>query len=134
MSKVATVFIALFGALLLAASIIVALQSTDSEPDLAVVDVIFGLPVLLLAGGISFMTTRRCFRRGALTRKRAALYYAAISILSCLAFQVVSRYLTPSNISYEFSYPGNTGTYHMVQFYFKQNGCGWKDRPWKAGL
>ena len=128
MPKSAIILFALFGAALACAAVMVAFQSTDSEPDVFLADLLFVVPTILCLAGFSFFATWRAMRRGAVRFRWAILGYAGVILLAYLGFQITTRYLVPSDIRYEFTYPGNTGTYHMVQFYFRENGR-WLEGP-----
>jgi hypothetical protein len=128
MPKTAIVFATLFGAVILAASLILPFQLMNSEPDLILADILFGLPVTLLIAGLSLWATSRAIRRHSLTFRKATSLYAGVLFLAFSAFQITSHCLVPSNIDYAFSYPGNTGSYHMVQFYFRHDGH-WLEGP-----
>jgi len=67
-----------------------------------------------------------CKKRFAI--KTALLYYCTILIVSYGIFRTTKRILIPPEIQYEVSYPGNTGSYHKVQFYFKHDGR-WLEGP-----
>ncbi len=102
------------------------LMSSDSL-DLFVVAILLFLPFVAFVAGVIFLNLL-CIRRRLLRARNAVVLFASILVLSAVAFMLINRSLTPANISFAFSYPGNTGSYHAVQFYFKDNGQ-WLEGP-----
>jgi hypothetical protein len=128
MPKPAIALLSLLGAVVLVFSIVLAFQSTNSDSDLVLADFLLGAPVVLLTAGFSILTTSRAIRSGAIKFQSAAFCYAAVVLLAYCGFQITARYLIPADIRFDFSCPGNTGSYHAVQFYFKHDGR-WLEGP-----
>lgn len=133
MRHTATVLIGFLGALLLTGSIVLAFDNLNSDTDVASLIVLIVFPVVFLTAGLSLHASSRAIRRGTLTVKMTILYYVALTLIPPMVYEMVLFYLIPSNIKCEFSYPGNTGTYQAVQFYFKHDGR-WLGGPSVEGL
>lgn len=128
MSKSATVSSAIFGIIAVATGVLFAFSNMNSDPDIVLCEFVLGLPVILLAGGISCYFNGKAIRLKLLTRKIATVRHCAILIAGYAAYRLAAGCLVPSNIEFQYSYPGNTGTFQEVQFYFKQDGH-WLNGP-----
>jgi len=99
--------------------LLLATDSRNSDSDL----VGFCIILAFIAYGIlAFLTL--VFAIGEMLLLRSFLS----GVIAFLTFQISSWFQCPSNIRYEFSYPGNTGTFQKVQFYNKVAGR-WLEGP-----
>lgn len=118
---------ALFGALLIAGGIEWAHTWLQSDPDALMGELFLGGGVIFLVGVFGFFWSLATCRSRPVFMKAMLLQVVCIA-LGYAAFKITMRCLVPPNIDFEYSYPGNTGSFHMVQFYFKVNGK-WLEGP-----
>jgi hypothetical protein len=130
-SPLAILFEFLFGAVLLTGSIVAAFCQLNTES--LNWDTLLLLLALLIAP-LSLWSTVRSVRKKRFTVKTGIVYYGTILIVSYGIFWTTLRILVPPEIKYEVSYPadGATGTYDIVQFYFKHDGR-WLEGPSAEG-
>lgn len=98
--------------------ILVAIDSVNSDPSL--MDLCFLLFAAYGAGVFVMLVIGR--------GKALLLRSLFAALLSVITVYIVAWIQCPTNIRYEYSYPGNTGTYQKVQFYHKESGQ-WIEGP-----
>lgn len=119
-------FCALFGALLIAGGVMWALCCLQSDPGERTAEFLIGVAGILVTGLFGFSISFHTCRRWPVFIKAIGLHFACLA-LGYAAFEATWHWLVPSNINFEFSYPGASGSYHAVRFHFKVNG------QWIAG-
>jgi len=124
-AKILTILFAIF---VMASAVGLPFLGMNSDSDPVVAYVILGLPAGALIGGGGILATFVAVRRGQFRARMAIFSFSIILAVGAIAYTITQRCLVPSNLRFDFSYPGNTGTYREVQFYFKHNGQ-WLEGP-----
>jgi hypothetical protein len=77
-----------------------------------------GICLLLSMAYAAFLFVMLILGKG----RRLLVRSACCGLLALITYEVLVRVQCPANIRFEFSNPGNTGTYQKVQFYHKISG------------
>jgi hypothetical protein len=118
-------FPVIFGAIVLVGSIIAPFCQLDTEPANWDISLVFAA---LIVAPLSIWSTAKSVRYKKLPLKMALFPYIIAVAFGPVLYWSIFRILVPPYITYTVSYPGNVGSYHKVQFYFKNNGQ-WLEGP-----
>ena len=118
----------LLGLLILAAAAPFALQSADSDPDMALVIVFLPGLVIFIVGLFAASRAIRAIRSRAMTLRALGIYSVSVALTSFAVYGGVWRWLHPANIHYQFEY-GQSGIWHRVRFTHTEHGREFEG-PW----
>jgi len=114
--------------LLAVAAAFLAFDSRNSDPSVRELFALLGVPFFIVLFIVSERALSRAKSSGRITHSRFAIAILAVATVPIVSYFAVHRMLVPSTIRWEFSNPGQTGTYQMVEFRFLADGE-WKEGP-----
>ena len=114
--------------MLVSAAVVLAFESRNSDPSTMLLFVLLGLPIIVALAILAVRRTFRAKEREDVSTLSLRLSLLALIAIPLIAYSVAHRMLIPSTIRWDFSYPGQTGTYQKIDFRFLADGK-WRKGP-----